>query len=219
MEIPFPCIYPILLHLISSHRTILASPLRVLPSAGSGGVAGESVEAEASAVEVNALQTNEDLERVVLGRASDERTVGVGEDAEAVARADGPAGLDGAFRNSGGVGDGVLDGTSLAVDVDLLAARDDDAEAEGVLAAGESGAVAGRAGADVLDVLGAVGGGLLVEPDGLAGGGDGLVVDGGGRAGGGEAEVLSGSSGEEAGEGSDGEGGLHFVWWFGVDLD
>jgi len=43
-------------------------------------------------------------------------------------------------------------------------------------------------------------------------------VDGRGRACRGEAEVLSGSSREEAGEGDDGGGGLHFEWWFGVGL-
>ena len=97
--------------------------LRVLPGTSLGNVAGEGVEAQASAVEVNALKANEDLERTVVGRAGDERTVGVGEDAEAVARADGPASLDGAFGLSGGVGLGVLDGTGVGVDVDLLASR------------------------------------------------------------------------------------------------
>ena len=81
-----------------------------------------------------------------------------------------------------------------------------------VLAASENSGVAGRAAADVLDVVGAVGSGLLVEPDRVARGRDALVVDGRGGAGRGEAEVLGGSSREEAGEGGDGEGGLHFEW-------
>lgn len=114
------------------------------------------------------------------------------------------------------MGDGVLDSTSVFLDVDLLATGDDNAHAEGAVAAGEGGGVAGRAGAELLDVLGAVGGGGLVEPDGLAGGLDGEVVDGRGGAGRGEAEVLGRGAGEEAGEGDDGGGGLHFEWWIGV---
>ena len=192
--------------------------LRVLPGASLGAVAGEGVEAQASLVEVNALEANEDLVRVVLSRAGDESTVGVGEDAEAVAGADGPASLNGAFGHSGGMGLGVLDGTGVGVDVDLLATRHNDAHGKSVLAASESSGVAGGAAANVLDVLGAVGGGLLVKPDGVARSRDGLVVDGRSGAGRGEAEVLSRGSGKEAGEGSDGEGGLHFEWWFGFGV-
>ena len=192
--------------------------LRVLPGAGFGAVASKSIEAQASIVEVDALKANENLEGAVLSRASNERTVGVGEDAEAVARADGPASLDRTFGLSGGVGLGVLDGTGVGVDVDLLATWDNHTHRKGVLAASESSGVAGGAAANVLDVVGAVGGGLLIEPDGVARGRDGLVVDGRGGAGRGEAEVLSGSSREEAGEGSEGEGGLHCEWWLWVGL-
>ena len=130
--------------------------LRVLPGAGLGGVAAQSVEAQASIVKLNALEANEDLPRVVLSRAGNEATVRVGEDAEAVAGAGGPASDDGALGDSSGVGNGVLDGTSVGLDVNLLAARDDGAHAKGVVAAGEDGGVAGRAAADVLDVLWAV---------------------------------------------------------------
>jgi hypothetical protein len=212
---PLSGIYPILLHLISFVDDS-RDRLRVLPGTSVGDVAGEGVEAQASIVEVNALKTNEDLVGAVVGRAGDERTVGVGEDAEAVARADGPASLDSTLSCDDRVGLGVLEGTGVGLNVDLLASRYDHTHREGVLAASESGEVAGRACADILDALGAEGGGLLVEPDGLTGSGDSLVVDGRGRSGGGEAEVLSGSSREEAGEGSDGEGGLHFELCFGV---
>ena len=82
-----------------------------------------------------------------------------------------PAGLDIALRDSSRVGDGVLDRAGLGVDVHLLAAGDDGAHSEAVVAAGEVGGVAGRAGAgDRLDVRGAVGGCGLVEPEGLVGG-------------------------------------------------
>jgi hypothetical protein len=216
----------ILLHHHKRRHQKRSSRLVVLPGTGIGGVAGKSAEAKALVVELEALKGGVDLPGalLLLAGAGKEAAGLVAENTEAVAGSGGPAGLDGALGDGGAVGDGVLDGTGVGLDVDLLATGDDNAHAEGALTAGEGGEVAGGAGAELLDVLGAVGGGGLVKPDGLAGGGQGLVVDGGGRAGGSEAEVLGRGGGEEAGEGGDGGGGLHVggcvgVVWFEVEVE
>jgi hypothetical protein len=204
------------------HHSLSAKSIRlgVLPGTGLGSVAGKSAEAQAGVVELKALKGSEDLPHVLLllERAGDETAVLVAENAEAVAGGGGPAGNDGALGLHGGVCDGVLDGTGVGLDVDLLAAGDDNAHAETAFTAAEGGVVAGRAG---LNVLGAVGGGGLAEPDGLARGSEALVVDGRGRAGGGQAEVLRRSGRDEASDGGEGGGGLHVggcvcVGWFEV---
>jgi hypothetical protein len=166
-----------------SNFHLLARHLSVLPSSSLGRVGSNSVEAQASIVELDALQGNVHLPRVVLSGASNEAAVLVRKVAERLAARLVPAVLDGSLRDGSGVGDGVLDSTGLGVDVDLLAARDDGAHSEGVVAAGEVGVVAGRAGAgDLGDVGRAVRGRGLVEPEGVVGGRDGLVVDGRGGA-------------------------------------
>jgi hypothetical protein len=181
-----------------------------LPSSSLGRVGSNSVETQASIVELDALESDIHLPRVVLGRASDEAAVLVRKVAERLAARLVPAILDGSLRDGSGVGDGVLDSAGVGVDVDLLAARDDGAHSEGVVAAGEVGGVAGRAGArDLSDVGRAVRGRGLVEPKGVVGGRDGLVVDGRGGADREEAEVLRRGAKEEGVEGGDGGEGLH----------
>ena len=200
---------------LSLFITNLPPHLSVLPSSSLSRVGSNSAETQASIVELHTLQSNIHLPRIVVRRASNETTMFVRKVPERLALGQVPAGLDIALRDSSRVGDGVLDLTGGGLDVDFLATGDDDAHAEGVLAAGKSGEVAGRAGTESLDVLGAVGGGGLVEPDGLARGGEGLVVDGRGRAGGGQAEVLSRGGRDEASDGGEGGGGLHVggcVW-------
>jgi hypothetical protein len=186
--------------------------LSVLPSSGLSRVGSNSVEAQALIVKLDALESDKHLpRRAVARRASDEATEFVREVAEglAVTRREVPPGLDIALRDSSRVCDGVLDSTSLGVDVDLLAAGDAGSHAESVVAAGKVGGVAGRAAAEFLDVGRAVGGCGLVEPEGLVGGRDGSVVDGRGGADREEAEVLGGGGEEEGVEGGDGGEGLH----------
>jgi hypothetical protein len=187
--------------------------LSVLPSSGLSRVGSNSVEAQALIVKLDALESDKHLpRRAVARRASDEATEFVGEVAEGLAVGavrEIPSGLDIALRDSSRVCDGVLDSTSLGVDVDLLAAGDAGSHAESVVAAGKVGGVAGRAAAEFLDVGRAVGGCGLVEPEGLVGGRDGSVVDGRGGADREEAEVLGGGGEEEGVEGGDGGEGLH----------
>ena len=184
--------------------------LSVLPSSSLGRVGSNSIETQASVIELDALQSNKHLPRVVLRRASDEATVLVRKVAERLAVRLVPASLDCSLRDGSGVCDRVLDSAGLGIDVDLLAARDNGAHSEGVVAASEVGVVAGRAGtADLSDVGRAVGGCGLVEPEGLVGGRDALVVDGRGGADGEEAKVLGRGGEEEGVEGGDGGEGLH----------
>lgn len=189
------------------------SHLSVLPSSGLSTVGSNSVEAQAVIVELDALESDKHLpRRAVARRASDEATEFVRKVAEGLAVGavrKVPAGQNRTFWGGSGVSDGVSNSTGLGVDVDLLAAGDAGSHAEGVVAAGEVGAVAGRAAAEFLDVGRAVGGCGLVEPEGLVGGRDGSVVDGRGGADREEAEVLGGGGEEEGVEGGDGGEGLH----------
>ena len=206
------------LHLKSSKKTQenvqLSIPhLSVLPSSSLSTVGSNSVEAQAVIVELDALETDKHLPRRAVGhRASNETTEFVRKVAEGLAVSricQVPPSNHVPFRDGSTVGDGVLDSTSLGVDVDLLAAGNAGSHAENVVAAGKVGGVAGRAGAELLDVGRAVGGCGLVEPEGLVGGRDGGVVDGRGGADGEEAEVLGRGGEEEGVEGGDGGEGLH----------
>jgi hypothetical protein len=156
---------------LSLFITNLPPHLSVLPSSSLSRVGSNSAETQASIVELHTLQSNIHLPRIVVRRASNETTMFVRKVPERLALGQVPASLDVTLRDSSRVGDRVLDGASLGVDVHLLAAGDDGAHSEAVVAAGEVGGVAGRAGAgDRLDVRGAVGGCGLVEPEGLVGG-------------------------------------------------
>ena len=156
---------------LSLFITNLPPHLSVLPSSSLSRVGSNSTETQASIVELHTLQSNIHLPRIVVRRASNETTMFVRKVPERLALGQVPAGLDIALRDSSRVGNRVLDRAGLGVDVHLLAAGDDGAHSEAVVAAGEVGGVAGRAGTcDRLDVRGAVGGCGLVEPEGLVGG-------------------------------------------------
>lgn len=105
----------------------------------------------------------------------------------------------------------VAHGAARRFHVNLLAARDDGAHVEVLVAVGEVGPGGVGAAALRLHDGRAVGGGFAADPEAQAGGVDGEEVDGGAGAGGERAEVLGLGGGEEAGEGRQGGDGLHRV--------
>lgn len=113
--------------------------LRVLPSSRSRIIANEEVEAKAVCATLNS-RSSIDVDKVVvvIGGASKEATAVVGQVVELAILRDSKASLRGTLTNSSAVSLGEFQSTDV-VDVDLLASRDLDIEAERVLAAGEDG--------------------------------------------------------------------------------
>ena len=80
-----------------------------------------------------------------------------------------PTSDDVTLGDGGRVGNSVLDGARLELDVDLLATGNDSAHVEGIVSSSEVGSVTWRAAADVLDVGRAEGTSGFVEPERLVG--------------------------------------------------
>jgi hypothetical protein len=168
--------------------------LGVLPRGGLSGVGCNNIEAQASIIEIQTLESDEHLPRVfvtVRCRAGNEPAVLIGEVAERVAFGQVPPSLDVVLRDSGRVGNSVLDSARLALDVHLLTTRNESTHTEGAGPAEEVGGVAGWAASDLFYARRAKRSGGLVKPEGLVGGRKVLVMDGGARSERDEAEVFS----------------------------
>jgi hypothetical protein len=93
-----------------------------------------------------------------------------------------PASLDIVSRDSGRVGNSVLDSACFALDIHLLATGNESSYAEGASPTEEVGGVSGWAAADFCYAVRAGRSGGLVELDRLVGGRKVLVMNRGGRA-------------------------------------
>jgi hypothetical protein len=183
--------------------------LGVLPGVSLGVVRGQSVEAETLIAKSHALNVDIDLPWADVGitllRAG-EKTTGTAESAEALTLLKAPAlelsalwdgcrvclsvalrkvSVDRAEENT--LRYHLPKSASLRVDVDLLTAGHNCTHAESLVAAGEVGARALRT---LFNIVGAVGGGVLADPDLEVIGGPFLEMDGGSRASCDDAEEL-----------------------------
>lgn len=201
------------------HQTQLNSTkdLSVLPRIGLLLRGRNGVEwANAGGAEVDTLDVGEDLVLIRnVGRAGNEATL-VLEDGVVLAllRLDGPTAGDAAVCVAR-VGDGVLHGTGVAVNVDLLTTWNHCAHEEAAVSAGEVGVLAWWA-CTGGQVRWTIGSSLLSDPQVLSVGSDASEMDRGGGVDGDEREVLGSRDGRgKACNGGKNGGGLH-CWMFDV---
>jgi hypothetical protein len=157
--------------------------LGVLPRSGLSSVGCNDIEAQASIIEMQTLESDKHLPRVFVtarSRAGDEPAILVGEVAERVAFGQVPPSLDIVLGDSGRVGNSVLDSARFTLDVHLLTTRNESTHTEGGGPAEEVGGIAGWAAGDLFYAGRAIRSGGFVEPDGVVRGCKVLVMDRGG---------------------------------------